>query len=76
MFEYMDRFGFNKDPELDYPDNQMAPSGVYDTETASSSTGTRVDIGRVAIGQGGEEGRLARRCRWRRSRRRSPTTAS
>src|SRR5205814_665781 len=23
MFEYMDRFGFNADPQLDYPDSQM-----------------------------------------------------
>ena len=31
MFEYMNRFGFDHDPELDYPDNQMAPSGVYES---------------------------------------------
>ena len=52
MFEYMSRFGFNKDPELDYPDNQMAPSGVYDTETGKLLTDAdAIDIGRVAIGQ-------------------------
>ena len=52
MFEYMDRFGFNKDPELDYPDDQMAPSGVYDTETGKLlDQDDAVDIGRVAIGQ-------------------------
>ncbi len=35
MFEYMNRFGFDKDPELDYPDIQMAPSGVYDAAVAA-----------------------------------------
>ena len=50
MFEYMDRFGFNKDPELDFPDNQMAPSGVY-SEGKLLDEGDAIDIGRVAIGQ-------------------------
>ncbi len=50
MFEYMDRFGFFKDPELDYPDNQMAPSGVY-SEGKLLDAGDAIDIGRVAIGQ-------------------------
>ena len=51
MFEYMDRFGFNKDPELDYPDDQMAPSGVYDRDGKLLDAGDAIDIGRVAIGQ-------------------------
>jgi peptidoglycan glycosyltransferase len=55
MVSYMERFGFFKDPELDYPSNQMAASGVY-------SNGDLVredfDVGRVAIGQGGAEGQL------------------
>ncbi len=50
MFEYMDRFGFFKDPELDYPDTQMAPSGVY-SEGKLLEAGDAIDIGRVAIGQ-------------------------
>jgi peptidoglycan glycosyltransferase len=50
MFEYMDRFGFDKDPELDYPDVQMAPSGVY-SEGHLLDQGDAIDIGRVAIGQ-------------------------
>src|SRR5215212_5421828 len=29
MYKYMDRFGFNSDPQLGYPDSQMLPSGVY-----------------------------------------------
>jgi peptidoglycan glycosyltransferase len=51
MFEYMDRFGFNKDPELDYPDGQMRPSGVYDENDNLLDAGDAIDIGRVAIGQ-------------------------
>ena len=50
MFEYMERFGFNGDPELDYPDNQMAPSGVY-SEGRLLDADDSIDIGRVAIGQ-------------------------
>jgi penicillin-binding protein A len=50
MFEYMNRFGFNKDPELDYPDVQMAPSGVYDSGHLLDANDA-IDIGRVAIGQ-------------------------
>jgi peptidoglycan glycosyltransferase len=49
-FEYMDRFGFNKDPQLAYPDNQMAPSGVYEQGKLLDPTDS-IDIGRVAIGQ-------------------------
>jgi peptidoglycan glycosyltransferase len=50
MFEYMDRFGFNQDPELDYPDDQMAASGVYEGGDLLGP-GDAIDIGRVAIGQ-------------------------
>jgi peptidoglycan glycosyltransferase len=50
MFEYMDRFGFNQDPELDYPGDRMAPSGVY-SEGSLLDEGDAIDIGRVAIGQ-------------------------
>ena len=31
MVEYMKRFGFYSDPQLDYPDDQMAPSGPYNS---------------------------------------------
>ena len=48
--EYMERFGFNSDPGLDYPDAQMAPSGVYD-EGKTLDASASIDIGRVAIGQ-------------------------
>ena len=53
MVEYMKRFGFYSDPELDYPGDQMAPSGVI-SEGELVEDG--FDVGRVAIGQGGEEG--------------------
>jgi peptidoglycan glycosyltransferase len=54
MVRYMKRFGFYSDPELDYPDDQMAPSGPYNSDGDLVTSG--FDVGRVAIGQGGEEG--------------------
>jgi peptidoglycan glycosyltransferase len=56
MVTYMERFGFFSDPELDYPDIQMRPSGVYDADDELVREG--FDVGRVAIGQGGAEGQL------------------
>ncbi|CAN5202489.1 penicillin-binding transpeptidase domain-containing protein [soil metagenome] len=49
-FEYMERFGFNEDPELDYPDDRMAPSGIYQNGKLLTADDP-IDIGRVAIGQ-------------------------
>ncbi len=54
MVKYMKRFGFYADPELDYPDDQMAPSGPYNSGGHLVTSG--FDVGRVAIGQGGAEG--------------------
>jgi penicillin-binding protein A len=54
MLEYMNRFGFNRDPELDYPDIQMTASGVVDISTEPPTLlddSDAIDIGRVAIGQ-------------------------
>ncbi len=53
MAEYMKRFGFGTDPPMDYPDAQMRPSGVLDRETQEliSPASSKVDIGRVGIGQ-------------------------
>ncbi len=53
MAEYMERFGFGKDPPMDYPDAQMRPSGVLDrtTQKLLSPASNEVDIGRVGIGQ-------------------------
>ena len=50
MFEYMDRFGFNADPEVGFPDDEVAPSGVY-SEGQLLGPDDAIDIGRVAIGQ-------------------------
>jgi peptidoglycan glycosyltransferase len=54
MVTYMKRFGFYSDPELDYPDIQMAPSGAYNSD--GHLVTSDFDVGRVAIGQGGAEG--------------------
>jgi penicillin-binding protein A len=50
MFKYMDRYGFNAKPRLDYPGFQLAASGVYDGNRLLGP-GDPIDIGRVAIGQ-------------------------
>jgi peptidoglycan glycosyltransferase len=54
MVQYMKRFGFYSDPELDYPDGQLAPSGPYNSD--GHLVTSAFDVGRVAIGQGGAEG--------------------
>jgi peptidoglycan glycosyltransferase len=55
MVDYMERFGFYADPELDYPDDQMKASGVY---SDGKLVDEDFDVGRVAIGQGGAEGQI------------------
>ena len=50
MFKYMDRYGFDAKPRLDYPSFQLATSGVYDGNRLLGPSDT-IDIGRVAIGQ-------------------------
>ena len=53
MADYMDAFGFYEDPPMDYPDQQMIPSGVKKQRPRLvRPTSDQVDIGRVAIGQG------------------------
>jgi peptidoglycan glycosyltransferase len=53
MAEYMDKFGFYADPPMDYPGNQMIASGINKGgRRLVRPTSPRVDIGRVAIGQG------------------------
>ncbi len=56
LVEYMKRFGFFEDPQLDYPGFQMIPSGIRRNGVEYVEDG--FDVGRVAIGQGGEEGAL------------------
>ena len=52
MQEYMDRFGFGKNPPMDYPDRQMFSSGPRDPKTQIiPMSSDRVDVGRTAIGQ-------------------------
>ncbi len=51
MAEYMRRFGFNADPPLDYPDDQMLPSGEYRDGVLLPPTSRFVDVGRMGIGQ-------------------------
>jgi penicillin-binding protein A len=50
MFKYMDRFGFDAKPRLDYPSFQLAASGVYNGNRLLGPSDS-IDIGRVAIGQ-------------------------
>ena len=52
MQRYMERFGFYAEPPLDYPDAQMSASGVRKGGRLVPMTSDRVDVGRVAIGQG------------------------
>jgi len=53
MNDYMKRFGFYEDPPMDYPDDQMVPSGVNKgRKRLVQPTSNLVDIGRVGIGQG------------------------
>jgi peptidoglycan glycosyltransferase len=56
LVEYMKRYGFYADPRLDYPDEQMIPSGIINGDGDYVEDG--FDVGRVAIGQGGLEGEV------------------
>jgi peptidoglycan glycosyltransferase len=51
MGDYMRRFGFYEDPPMDYPDDQMLPSGEYLHGKLLKVTSKYVDVGRMAIGQ-------------------------
>jgi peptidoglycan glycosyltransferase len=51
LAEYMSRFGFQADPPMDYPADQMEPSGSYRKGHVISETSRFVDVGRTAIGQ-------------------------
>ena len=58
LVEYMNRFGFNQDPPVDYPEDQMNASGVRDAKGKLLDGDDGFDVGRVAIGQGGAEGQI------------------
>ncbi len=52
MAEYMRKFGFYEDPPMDYPDEQMLPSGeVGRGGRLLPETSGQIDVGRMAIGQ-------------------------
>jgi peptidoglycan glycosyltransferase len=51
MADYMEKFGFYSDPPMDYPDNQMLPSGEYRNGRLLPPTSRFIDVGRMAIGQ-------------------------
>jgi peptidoglycan glycosyltransferase len=52
---YMRRFGFDAKPQLDYPAEEMSPSGEYEDQHGSerllSPLSPQVDVGRMGIGQ-------------------------
>jgi penicillin-binding protein A len=56
MVDYMKRFGFYARPPLEFPADQLAPSGVTNADGDLVEEG--FDVGRVAIGQGGAEGQI------------------
>jgi len=51
LARYMDRFGFNRVPRLDYPGEEMSVSGEHVGERVLSPTSPLVDVGRMGIGQ-------------------------
>jgi peptidoglycan glycosyltransferase len=51
LARYMSRFGFDHKPQLDYPAEQMSSSGEYLGSRLIAPTSSRVDVGRMGIGQ-------------------------
>jgi penicillin-binding protein A len=51
LARYMSRFGFDRKPQLDYPAEEMSSSGEYSGVHLLSPTSSRVDVGRMGIGQ-------------------------
>ncbi len=51
MYRYMKRFGFDTEPPIDYPHDQITASGVFGKRGKILDQNDAVDIGRVAIGQ-------------------------
>lgn len=51
MARYMQRFGFDRKPKLDYPIEEMSSSGEYYRGRLISPLSSRVDVGRMGIGQ-------------------------
>lgn len=51
MERYMQRFGFDAKPPLDFPSDEMSASGEYFEERLTPPTSELVDLGRLGIGQ-------------------------
>ena len=51
MYKYMRRFGFDREPLIDLPDDEKRASGVYGRNGQLLGPADAIDIGRVAIGQ-------------------------
>jgi peptidoglycan glycosyltransferase len=51
LARYMNRFGFDRKPQLDYPAEEMSASGEYEGTHLLSPTNGNVDVGRLGIGQ-------------------------
>lgn len=51
MRKYMERFGFDHKPQLDYPRDTMSASGEYRNGDLLSPDSRFVDVGRMGIGQ-------------------------
>ena len=52
LAEYMERYGFFEDPQLDYPSGQMIASGEYnDRGRLLPPDSSQIDVARMAIGQ-------------------------
>ncbi len=51
LARYMRRFGFDRKPQLDYPAEEMSASGEYSGDRLISPLSSRVDVGRMGIGQ-------------------------
>ena len=48
---YMERFGFDHKPQLDYPSEEMSISAEYEGARPIAPTNELVDLGRLGIGQ-------------------------
>lgn len=51
MRRYMERFGFDRKPKLDYPKDEMSAAGEYKDGKLIPPTSRFVDVGRMGIGQ-------------------------
>jgi peptidoglycan glycosyltransferase len=51
LARYMNRFGFDAKPQLDYPADEMSASGSYEGERLLSPVSPLIDVGRTGIGQ-------------------------